>query len=79
VMLERPRDVLRTLEGPRRALRHAAASDVEPGSRIRRLGRELLVSDVHRESRSSAVTLFTNGDRFVLPCDEVVEVLEEPD
>jgi hypothetical protein len=78
-MLERPRDVLRTLEGPRRALRHATASDVEPGSRIRRLGRELLVSDVHREPQSSAVTLFTKGNRFVLQCDEVVEVLEEPD
>jgi hypothetical protein len=79
VMLERPRDVLRTLEGARRALRHAAASDVVPGSRIRRLGREVVVSDVRREPRSSAVTLFTNGDRFVLACDEVVEVLEEPD
>ncbi|HEY7137265.1 MAG TPA: hypothetical protein VIB48_19575 [Acidimicrobiia bacterium] len=79
VLLERPRDVLRTLEGPRRALRHAAASEVEPGCRVRRLGHELVVRGVRREPESSEVWVFTNGGRFVLRWDEVVEVLEERD
>jgi hypothetical protein len=75
--LDRPRDVLRTLEGPRLPLRRAAAKELVAGNRVRRLGRELVIDAVRPEPLSSAVSIFTNRGRFVLHWDEVVDVLEE--
>lgn len=75
--LDRPRDVLRTLEGPRLALRRACAHELVVGNLVRRLGRELVVEKVRLEPLSSVVSVYSNRGRLVLQWDETVEVLEE--
>lgn len=56
-----------------------AAQNIQPGDRIRWMGRVLHVERTRVEPLSSAVSLFADGERITVGWGDLVEIVEAED